>query len=96
MSNTRIYYSQEAEAKAMRRMTMMTVLWLALGLTIGTVMALLYAPTAGKKTRENLTKNFEDSWKDSQDVIEPVVDRLEKEIGELRQTVEDRIAKMKQ
>lgn len=95
MSSTRIYYSQEAEAKAMRRMTMMTVLWLALGLTIGAVMALLYAPTAGEKTRENLTKNLGDSWKESQDAIEPVVSRLEKEMGELRQTVEDRISKLK-
>jgi gas vesicle protein len=95
MSNSRIYYSQEAEAKAMRRMTMMTVMWLALGLTIGTIMALLYAPTAGEKTRKNLTKNLGEGWKDSQDAIEPVINRLEKEMGELRQTVEDRIAKLK-
>ena len=95
MSNNRIYYSQEAEAKAMRRMTMMTVLWLALGLGIGAVMALLYAPMAGEKTRKQLGKNIEESLKDGQDALEPMVNRLEKEMGELRQTVEDRIAKMK-
>jgi gas vesicle protein len=95
MNNSRIYYSQEAEMKAIRRMTMMTVLWLALGLAVGAVMALLYAPAAGKKTRHNLSRNFEEGWSHSQDAIEPMVKKLEKEVGELRQTVEDRIAKMR-
>jgi gas vesicle protein len=95
MSNSRIYYSHEAETKAIRRITMLTVLWLALGLGVGAVMALLYAPTAGKKTRHSLTKNIEEGWNNSQDTIEPMVKKLEKELGELRETVEDRIAKLR-
>jgi gas vesicle protein len=95
MMNNRIFYSQEAEAKAMRKITLLTVLWLTLGLGIGAIMALLYAPTAGKKTRRNLTKNFVEGLSSGQDALDPVIKRLEKEVGELRDTVEERIAKMR-
>jgi gas vesicle protein len=95
MSNSRTYYSREAESDAIRRITIMAVLWLALGLSVGAVMALLFAPAAGKKTRHSLTRNFEDGLNSGQDAIEPVVKRLEKEMGELRQTLEERVAKLK-
>lgn len=91
----RIYYSQEAEEKAMRKITVMTVMWLMLGLGVGAVMALLYAPKSGKKTRRELAKNFEDGFGSSQDAFEPMIKRLEKEMGELRESVEDRFAKMR-
>jgi hypothetical protein len=94
MSN-RIYYSQEAEDQAMRKITLLTVLWLMLGLGVGAVMALLYAPRAGKKTRRSLTKNIEEGLSSGQDAFDPVVKRLEKEMGELRDSVEDRFAKMR-
>lgn len=95
MSNSRIYYSKEAESAAMRRITVMTVLFMALGLGVGAVMALLYAPNAGKKTRHSLSQSIEEGLESGQDAIEPVVKRLEKEMGELRQTVEERIAKLR-
>lgn len=95
MSNSRIYYSQEAETKAMRQITMLTVLWLALGLGVGAVMALLFAPKAGKKTRHSLTKNLEEGFSSGQDALDPMVKRLEKEMGELRDSVEDRFAKLR-
>ena len=95
MSNSRIYYSREAESEAIRRITVMTVLWLALGLGVGAVMALLYAPNAGKKTRHTLSQTIEDGLESGQDAVGPVVKKLEKEMGELRQSVEDRIAKMR-
>ena len=95
MNNSRIYYSRDAEEKAVRQITMWAVLWVALGLAVGAVMAILFAPSAGKKTRHSLTKNLEEGWNSGQDTIEPVVKRLEKEMGELRQSVEDRIAKIR-
>lgn len=95
MSNSRIYYSREAETKAIRQITMMTALWLVLGLGVGIVMALLFAPSTGQKTRNNLLKSFEHGLDSSQEAIEPVVKKLEKEVGELRQSVEDQIAKLK-
>jgi gas vesicle protein len=94
MGNSRIYYSRDAEMQALRRMTMLTVLWLALGLGVGAIMALLFAPSAGKNVRKQLGKNLEEGWSSSQDALDPVVKRLEKEMGELRQSVEERIAKL--
>ena len=95
MSNSRIYYSHEAETKAMRRMTMWTVLWMALGLSVGAIVALLYAPTAGDKMRHTLAKNIEEGISTGQEALEPTMKRLEKEMGELRHTVEDGINKMR-
>jgi gas vesicle protein len=81
--------------KAMRRATVWAVVWLLAGLGIGIVTTLLYAPAAGKKTRRNLSKKVEKGFDNSQDAIEPVVKRLEKEVGELRETMEERIAKLR-
>jgi hypothetical protein len=87
--------SHRDETHAIRWVTMMTVLWLALGLGAGAVMALLFAPTSGKKLRRNLSRGMEDRLESGQDAIEPVVKRLEKEVGELRHTLEERIAKLR-
>ena len=95
MSNSRIYYSNEAETRAVRQIAIMTVVWLALGLAVGAVMALLFAPASSKSLRKSLTKNFEEGLHNGQDAMEPVVKKLEKEVGELRHTIEERIAKMK-
>ena len=84
MSNSRIYYSHEAETQAMRRMTLWTVFLLALGLGVGAVIALLYAPKEGEKMRHQLAKNIEEGISSGQDALEPAMKKLEKEMGELR------------
>jgi gas vesicle protein len=95
MNKSRIYYSNDAEAKAIRQMTIMTLIWLAVGLGIGAIMALFFAPTSSKKLRKSLSKNFEEGLNSGQEAIEPVVKKLEKEVADLRHTLEDRIAKLK-
>jgi gas vesicle protein len=95
MSNSRIYYSHEAETKAMRRMTLWTVFLLVLGLSVGAMVALLYAPKEGEKMRRQLAKNIEEGISSGQEALEPTMKKLEKEVGELRHTVEDSIAKMR-
>ncbi len=95
MSTARTYYSQEAETAAMRRMTIVTLVWLVLGLGVGAAMALLYAPKSGKKTRHDLSKALENGFDSGQDTLAPVVKRLEKEMSELRETMEDRISKLR-
>jgi gas vesicle protein len=95
MNNFSNYNSHKDETQAIRWVTMMTVFWLALGLGVGAVMALLFAPTSGKKLRRNLSRGVEDRLDSGQEAIEPVVKRLEKEVGELRHTLEERIAKLR-
>jgi gas vesicle protein len=91
MNNDRVYYSHDAETHALRARTVLTLVFLAFGLGIGAILALLLAPTSGKKTRHELVKNVEDGLNSGRDALEPVVKRLEAEFAELRKNVEERL-----
>ncbi len=94
MNNDRIYYSHDAEKHAMRVIIGLTVLCLTVGLGIGGVLALLFAPTSGKKIRAELTKTVEDGWQNGRDAVEPMVKRIEKDFDELHKNVEDRVSSL--
>ena len=87
MSNKRIYYSHEAELQAKRDRILAVVLFLSLGLGIGAVLALLFAPGSGKEVREGLLGSLEESLDGSREVV----NRLEKELRELRSRVDERL-----
>ncbi|HEX2622505.1 MAG TPA: YtxH domain-containing protein [Phototrophicaceae bacterium] len=91
MNNDRVYYSHDAESHAMREITRLMALCLMLGLGVGAVLALLVAPTSGKKVRDDLTKTVEQGWNNGRETVEPVVKRLEEEFAELRKQVEERL-----
>jgi len=86
MSNKRIYYSHEAEIQARRERAIATILFLALGLCAGAILALLFAPTSGKETREGIIGSLEDQLDNSRQVIH----RLEDELRDLRSRLEQR------
>ena len=50
-----------------------------------------FAPVSGKKIRDNLARSVGEGLNNGQETIEPLVKRLEKEFGELRKSVEDRL-----
>lgn len=91
MNNDRIYYSHDAEVQAMRNRTVLTLLFLVFGLGIGSILALLFAPMSGKKTRDNLAKTVEQGLKDGREAVKPVVKQVEKEFDELKKNVEERM-----
>lgn len=91
MSNERVYYSRDAEVRAVRDRTMIALIFLSLGLGAGIGLALLFAPMSGKETREGLTKTLEQGLKDGRELVEPVVEQVEKEFGELKKTVGERL-----
>lgn len=91
MNNDRIYYSRDAQMHAMRFRAVLTMLFLSFGLGIGAVIALLFAPASGKKTRHNLAKSVEEGLNTSRDNVEPLVKRLEEELADLRKNVEERL-----
>jgi gas vesicle protein len=90
MSN-RIYYNREAEMQAMRERTVMAVVLTAVGLAIGAIFALLFAPNAGTQTREDIAHTLEEGLKDGRSTVEPVIERLQHDISDLRTRFEDRI-----
>ena len=91
MNSDRIYYSNDGKMRAVREMALVTLLCLMFGLGIGAVLALLFAPSSGRKVRDDLANTIEEGVNDGRDAIEPLVKRLEKEFDELRQSVEDRL-----
>jgi gas vesicle protein len=91
MNNDRIYYSQDAETRAMRERTVLILAFLTFGLGIGVVLALLFAPSSGKTTRRDLAKSVEDGLKTGREALEPVVKRVEKEFDEIKKNVEERV-----
>jgi gas vesicle protein len=89
----RIYYSREAEIQARREQITMITLFLALGLGIGALLALLFAPGSGEQTRQGLTSTLEDRFDTSREATRKTIHRLEKEFNELRDRVEDRLGR---
>ena len=78
--NQRTYYSEEAKYRARREMAIILGVVLALGISIGTAIAMLFAPSSGEETREELA-----------DVTEHAYKRLEDKFNKLRKQVEDRL-----
>ncbi len=93
MSNTnRTYYSHDAEQRATRERITLTIVCLMFGLGIGTAMALMFAPSDGKKTREELFRTLEEGVQNGRERVEPTVVKLEKEMHDLRKKVEERLS----
>lgn len=55
----RMYYSEQAKARAERDRLLIVVLCLALGAAVGTVLGLMFAPQSGHQTREELRDAIE-------------------------------------
>ena len=86
-NNNRIYYSNDAKMRSIRKNSALVVL--ALG--VGAAIALMFAPNSGEKTREDLTHGLEQGVSKSYDMAEPTLKRLEKELAELRQKLEEKV-----
>jgi gas vesicle protein len=93
MTEERIYYSHDAETQALRAVKRSMVLFLAGGLAMGAAAALLLAPSSGKKTRDELGKAVEEGLHNGRDAVAPAVKQLEKELAELRKSIEERTSK---
>lgn len=78
--STRMYYSQEAEQQAQRERLTLALLASLLGLSLGAVLAFLFAPQSGDKTRQQLGEQ-----------VEHAVAPIKENAGDWRNTVEKRI-----
>jgi gas vesicle protein len=92
MNNDRVYYSHDAETQAKREMVAISMLALTLGLGIGALVALLLAPTSGKKARHDLAQSMEET---GHDAVDPMLRNLEEKFGELFKNIEERVTHLK-
>ena len=91
MNNDRVYYSHDAETHARREIAALATLALALGLGIGALWALLFAPSSCNKARHDLAKSMEEDWENGRDAVDPMVKRLEGKFAELLKNAEERL-----
>ena len=81
MSN-RIYYSQEAEQRAHQQRAMMIGIFLLVGLGVGAILALLFAPKSGESIRAEIGKGLEET-----------INSIEHEMDSLRKRIEESVPK---
>lgn len=63
---SRIYYSEEARNRALMERSVIAAVCIALGVTIGTILALLFAPQEGNDTRRELVNKADDLRHDAE------------------------------
>ncbi len=94
MSN-RMYYSKEAEMQGNREKVTAVMLFLAFGLGVGAVLALLFAPKSGDKTRQELSNAFEDRFGNVEKEVGNRFSQVEKDLSELGKRIEERLGEMR-
>ena len=93
--NERTYYSREAEDQARREQMLYAVLFVLLGLVLGAVLALLFAPERGEDTRDEIGSALNDRLHEGRNSTQHTIRRLERDFADLRHKVEDRLAEMR-
>lgn len=88
MTNERIYPTSPQER---RQDAALVVAVLGLGMLIGALLALLFAPQSGDKTRQNINQAFDHGVQVGRKNAETTVERLEHEVYELRKSIQDRL-----
>ena len=89
--NDRIYYSKEAEDLAAQQRTILALVVMLLGLGLGAVVALLFAPRKGDEVRKEIAKNAEHLYDNSRESTGKAFKELQKDFDKLRSDVEDRL-----
>lgn len=85
--NERMYYSQEAEQRARREKLMLVLLSTGLSVTIGALIAMLFAPQTGDKFREQIGETIGRGRELAENAGDHVVEQADK----LREDAQDRI-----
>lgn len=89
--NQRMYYSQEAERKAQQQRAGLALAMLALGIGLGGLLAILFAPHSGDETRQSLAELAEHAYNDGRDATGQAVETLQKDLDRLRKDFDERL-----
>ena len=91
MEANRTFYSHDAEMRVMRDRLALVAICLLLGVSMGSVLALLFAPASGKRTRDELTHSLESGMHKGRERVEPAIAQLQHDIQDLRRKVDARL-----
>lgn len=91
----RIYYSQEAERMAKQQRLVSMLLFMAIGLGVGALIAILFAPDEGEKTRKLIAEAVEDGFKRGTESVTDALKDLEPEFPDLRKRVDGLLKSVK-
>ncbi len=91
----RTYYSRDAEMRASMDRLGTTILFIALGLAVGAVLALLFAPHRGEETRDDIGRAIEEGLNSGRDSTSSTLHRMEQDFADLRKKVEHRLNEMR-
>ncbi len=90
----RIYYSKETERIMKRQRIVNALTFTGLGIGLGALFALLFAPDEGEKTREMITDALEDGYQRGREATVEALSQLEQEIPNLREKVDGMLDKV--
>lgn len=94
MTNSRIYYSEEAEKKMKRQRLVDALMFTGLGIGIGSAIALLLAPNNGETTREIIADTLQEGFQRGRDATDDALSQLEHEVPNLRERINDLVGKI--
>jgi len=89
--NDRIYYSKEAEEIAAQQRTILALTVMLLGLGLGAVVALLFAPRRGDEIRKDIADQAGTLYDSGRETTNKAMKELQKDFDKLRGDVEDRL-----
>ena len=89
--NERMYYSREAEVQAQRERLAIAAIAALLGVGIGTLLALIFAPQSGEKTRRLLGQQVEQLATQGRETANQVAAEMRDNATRLRGDLEDRL-----
>lgn len=91
MMNDRIYYSREAEQMAAQQRTILALVVMLLGLGLGAVVALLFAPRKGEDVRSEIANQAGVLYENGRDTTNKTLKELQKDFDKLRGDIEERL-----
>ncbi|MCA0458132.1 MAG: YtxH domain-containing protein [Chloroflexi bacterium] len=89
--NDRIYYSREAEQMAAQQRTILALVVMLLGLGLGAVVALLFAPRKGEDVRNEIANQAGVLYENGRDTTNKTLKELQKDFDKLRGDIEERL-----
>lgn len=87
----RMYYSYEAEQRARREKLMLVLLAAGVSVTIGALIAMLFAPQTGDELREQISEQMTDAVNKGQKLAQSTSEEVLEQADKLRENAQDRI-----